>query len=153
MKNLIVLLSLFAAPLLTANETLNLNQFAQEYYQKMMATQAPDADHKTLETYLALLTDDVASTHLPYVTDDTRSLDGKKTMKQGMSFYLGSHTEFNSELLDVFIFNTTAVAIRYKKSAKGIHPQNNQAISYSQTMMEILEIENGKVAIIRKYHE
>ena len=67
--------------------------------------------------------------------------------------YLGSHTEYNAELFDVFTFNNSAVAIRYKNSVKGIHPQSKQPIAYTQIMMEVLEIENGKVAVIRKYHE
>ena len=66
---------------------------------------------------------------------------------------LGAHTEYNAELLDVFTFNHSAIAIRYKNYAKGVHPQNNQPIEYSQVMMEVLEIENGKIAVIRKYHE
>ncbi len=74
-------------------------------------------------------------------------------MRKGMTFYLGAHTEYNAELIDVFVFNNSAVAIRYKNHAKGIHPENNQEIEYSQTMMEVLEIEHGKVAVIRKYHE
>ncbi|MFT6992440.1 MAG: hypothetical protein ACJASL_004440 [Paraglaciecola sp.] len=74
-------------------------------------------------------------------------------MRKGMLFYLGAHTEYSAELLDVFIFNHSAVAIRYKNSAKGILPQNNQPIVYTQIMMEVLEMEEGQVAVIRKYHE
>lgn len=137
-----------------ANESkVDLKEFAQQYFNTMAASQAPNATVKELENYLALLTDDVGHSHLPYVTDDSRLPDGKQAMRKGMSFYLGAHTEYKAELLDVFTFNDSAVAIRYKNSAKGIHPQNKQAISYVQTMMEVLEIENGKVAVIRKYHE
>ena len=70
-----------------------------------------------------------------------------------MTFYLGAHSEYNATLLNVFVFNQSAIAIRYKNYAKGIHPQNSQAIEYSQIMMEILEMEGDKVAVIRKYHE
>ena len=45
------------------------------------------------------------------------------------------------------------MAIRYKNSAKGIHPESKQSLAYTQIMMEVLEMENGKVAVIRKYHE
>lgn len=131
----------------------DLKQFAQVYFSTMVSTQAPNATEKELEAYLALLTDDVGHAHLPYVTDDSRSPDGKQAMRNGMTFYLGAHTEYQAELLDVFIFNDSAVAIRYKDSAKGFHPQLKKAFSFTQTMMELLEIENGKVAVIRKYHE
>lgn len=74
-------------------------------------------------------------------------------MRKGMTYYLGSHTEYKAELLNMFIFNDSAIAIRYKHSAKGIHPDNKKYLEYTSIMMEVLEIENGKVGMIRKYHE
>ncbi|KUM55037.1 nuclear transport factor 2 family protein [Rheinheimera sp. EpRS3] len=153
-KLLFVTLSVFMSLSVSATETkLDLDAFARQYFAAMVATQAPDATKQDLENYLALLTDDIGHSHLPYVTDDSREPDGKQAMRKGMTFYLGAHTEHKAELLDVFTFNQSAVAIRYSNSAKGIHPQHKQAISYSQIMMEVLEIENGKVAVIRKYHQ
>jgi hypothetical protein len=140
-------------PVLASNDELDLKAFAQTYFETMVATQKPDATEKELEAYLALLTDDIGPSHLPFMTDDSRLPDGKQSMRKGMTFYLGVHTEHKAELLDVFTFNNSAIAIRYSNSAKGIHPQNNQEMSYSQIMMEVLEMENGKVAVIRKYHE
>ncbi|MFD2165886.1 nuclear transport factor 2 family protein [Thalassotalea euphylliae] len=155
MKTLLILsfTVLFSSSLFANEEKIDLNAFAKLYFDKMVATQAPAATEKELEEYLALLTDDVGHSHLPWVTDDSRLPSGKEDKRKGMTFYLGAHTEYQAELLDVFTFNQSAVAIRYKNYAKGIHPQNNQPIEYSQTMMEVLEIEDGKVAVIRKYHE
>src|SRR5690606_20319424 len=77
-----------------ATETeIDLNAFAQQYFKAMVATQAPDAAAQDLENYLALLTDDIGHSHLPYVTDDSRQPDGKQAMRKGMTFYLGAHTE------------------------------------------------------------
>ncbi len=150
---LLALTILFANPLIAKESKIDLNAFAKLYFDKMVATQMPGASEKELEAYLALLTDDVGHSHLPWATDDSRLPSGKADKRKGMTFYLGAHTEYKAELLDVFAFNQSAVAIRYKNYAKGIHPQNNQPIEYSQTMMEVLEIEDGKVAVIRKYHE
>ncbi|WP_024604024.1 MULTISPECIES: hypothetical protein [unclassified Pseudoalteromonas] len=136
-----------------AQEPLDLNTFAQQYYKTMTATQAPNAGAKELEAYLALLTDDIGNQYIPYQPDDSRTPDGKKQMRKGMSFYLGAHTLFESTLLNTFVFNDTGFAIRYKNYVKGIHPQNKQPIEYTSTMMEVIEIESGKVAMIRKYHE
>lgn len=136
-----------------AEEPVDLKAFALQYFNAMVATQAPNATKQDIENYLALLTDDVGHSHLPYVTDDSRLPDGKEAMRKGMTFYLAAHTEYKAELLDVFTFNHSAVAIRYSNRVKGIHPQNNQPLSYAQTMMEVLEIEDGKVAVIRKYHQ
>ena len=153
-KYVFVALSVFVSASLSAKESkVDLKELAQKYFDTMVATQAPNATEKELEVHLKLLTDDVGHSHLPWVTDDSRLPDGKEAMRKGMTFYLGSHTEYNAELLDVFTFNHSAIAIRYKNYAKGIHPQNNQPVEYSQVMMEVLEIENGKIAVIRKYHE
>ncbi len=130
-----------------------LKQLAQDYFQVMVASQAPSATKKELEAYLALLTDDVGHQHLPYEVDDRRLPDGKESMRKGMTYYLGAHTEYQAKLLNTFIFNDSAIAIRYQHSAKGIHPDNNQAIAYTSVIMEVLEVEEGKVARIRKYHE
>lgn len=155
MKQLVLLITAMVLSVTlsaTENET-DLNALAHEYFDKMVASQMPNATTKELEQYLALLTDDVGHTHLPWQVDDARLPDGKKSMREGMTFYLGAHTEYSAELLNVFTFNQTAIAIRYKNHAKGIHPQNNQPVEITETMLEVLEIENGKVAVIRKYHE
>lgn len=144
---------LFTTSLLANDSSIDLNSFAKLYFDKMVATQMPNASEKELEEYLSFLKDDVGHSHLPWVADDTRYPDGKESKRKGMTFYLGAHTEYKAELLNVFTFNQSAIAIRYKHYAKGIHPQNSQSIEYTRTMMEVLEMEDGKVAVIRKYHE
>lgn len=144
---------LFTPQLLAKDSSFDLNAFGKLYFDKMVATQKPNATTRDLEEYLSLLTDDVGHSHLPWVVDDTRYSDGKEAKRKGMMFYLGAHTEYKAELLNVFTFNQSAVAIRYKHRAKGIHPQNNQPIEYTRTMMEVLEMDGEKVAVIRKYHE
>jgi len=149
----IIIISVIYAISISQSYAQDLNAFAQNYFDKMVATQAPNATPEDLENYLSLLTDDIGHSHLPWVTDDSRLPDGKEQMRKGMTFYLGSHDYYKAELLDVFVFNTSAIAIRYKDHAKGIHPQTKQAHEYQNVMMEVLELEDGKVAIIRKYHE
>lgn len=155
MRNILLLSFslLFSSPLFAEESKTDLHAFANLYFEKMVATQSPQATEKELEEYLALLTDDVGHSHLPWVTDDSRLPSGKADMRKGMTFYLGAHTEYKAELLDVFTFNQSAIAIRYHNYAKGVHPENKQPVEYAQTMMEVLEIEDGKVAVIRKYHE
>jgi len=155
-KLILVCFSLLLVSGVSASEVeteIDLKKFAQKYFDAMVATQAPNATEKDLENYLKLLTDDVGHSHLPWVVDDSRLPDGKESMRKGMTFYLAAHTEYQAELLNLFTFNQSAIAIRYRHHAKGIHPQNKQPIEYTTVMMEVLEIENGKVAVIRKYHE
>ena len=149
---LLILLGSLISGIAAANPP-DMQQLAQRYFEAMVATQAPSATEKDIDAYLALLTDDVGHSHLPWVTDDSRLPDGKAMMKKGMMFYLGAHTEHKASLLDVFVFNHSAIAIRYKNHAKGIHPESKQAIEYTNIMMEVLELEGDKVAVIRKYHE
>jgi len=77
-KLLFVTLSVFISLSVSATETkLDLDAFARQYFAAMVATQAPDATEQDLENYLALLTDDIGHSHLPYVTHDSREPDGK----------------------------------------------------------------------------
>ena len=155
MKKLLLggVLLLLATQVSAEQQPTDLKAFAELYFAKMVASQAPKAGSEELEAYLALLTDDVGHSHLPWVTDDARLPDGKAKMREGMTFYLGAHTEYSATLLNVFTFNDSAIAIRYQNMAKGVHPQSKQYLEYEEIMMEVLELENGKVAVIRKYHE
>ena len=153
MKYLLLITLLLGSSFSVASKKLDLEKFAHTYFKLMTDTQSPNASTVELEKYLSLLTDDIGHSHLPYVVDDSRLPDGKESMRKGMTYYLGAHTKYEATLLDVFIFNNSAIAIRYKNYAKGVHPQNKQPIEYSQTMMEVLELEGDKVAVIRKYHE
>jgi len=121
----LVLVATFSA---RAEEPFDLKAFAQHYYKTMTATQAPNAGAKQLEAYLNLLSDDVGSQHIPYQFDDSRAADGKELMRKGMSFYLGAHTHYESELLNTFTFNDSGFAIRYKNHAKAFtHKANRQS--------------------------
>ncbi len=146
-----VALMCMSASVLAANK--ELETLAQQYFSTMVATQAPSATHKEIEAFLALLSEDVGSQHIPFQPDDTRAPDGKENMRKGMTFYLAAHTEYEAKLLDTFIFNNSGFAIRYSHHAKGIHPQNQQPIEYSQTIMDVIEVEEGKIVMIRKYHQ
>ncbi len=151
LKSLIA--GLMLIPSLSTFADTDLHVFAEEYFTRWTASQAPDATTAQLEAYLDLLAEDVGHTHLPWVTDDARLPDGKAAMREGMAFYLGAHTAYEAELLDVHVFNTSAIAIRYRHKASGIHPESKQAIAYEEVMMELLEMDNGKVGVIRKYDE
>ncbi|MEW6992508.1 nuclear transport factor 2 family protein [Colwelliaceae bacterium 6441] len=150
---LIFTVSSFVVQANEVSEARKLTTFAHEYFNKMVATQMPTASEKELDDYLTLLTDDVGHAHLPWVVDDSRYPDGKQKMKKGMTYYLGAHTEFRAKLLSIYTFNNSAIAIRYQKWIKGVHPQTGKIIDSAKTFMEVLELEDGKVAVIRKYHE
>ena len=130
----------------------DLSELGKEYFLAWAATQAPDATEKDLEHYLSFLKADVAHQHLPYDSDDSRLPDGKESIREGMRFYLGSHSEHEATLNQVIPAHN-AITITYTTSSKGIHPQTNELIELHYSTMEVLEIEDGKVAVIRKYEE
>ena len=126
--------------------------FGIDYFNAWTATQRPTATKENIEHYLSFLTEDVGHQHLPYDPDDTRNPDGKENMREGMGYYLGAHTEYSGKLIS----NTSGhdvVVIKYQTSSKGIHPKTKEVITQNYLTLEVLEIESGKVSVIRKYSE
>lgn len=146
-------LVLISGTIYAANaEEFNPEKFAKDYFNAWAATQSPTATKENIEYYLSFLTEDVGHQHLPYDPDDTRSSDGKENMREGMSYYLGGHTEYSGKLIS-HTDGHDVVVIKYETSSKGIHPQTKQEITQNFLTLEVLEIENGKVSVIRKYSE
>jgi hypothetical protein len=133
-------------------EAFNPEEFAKDYFKAWTATQSPGATKEDLEHYLSFLSEDVGHQHLPYDSDDTRSSNGKKNIREGMSYYLGGHTEYSGKLIS-HTNGYGVVVIKYETSSKGIHPQTKQVIVQNYLTVEVLEIESGKVSVIRKYSE
>ena len=133
-------------------QAFNPEEFAKDYFKAWTATQSPTAKIEDLEQYLALLSDDVGHQHLPYDPDDARSSEGKKNMREGMIYYLGGHTEYSAKLIS-HTLGHGVVVIKYETSSKGIHPQTKEIIEQNFLTVEVLEIEDDKVSVIRKYSE
>lgn len=152
MKKLIIALMglvLFSPAMLADN--FDYDAFVKAYYEAEVKTQQPDATAEDLEHYLSFLTDDVGNQHFPNAPDDSREPDGKALMRKGMSRYLGVHSEYKAELID-YQHGYNAVAIKHKFSAKGKRSDGSD-FSYSKVALDVLELENGKVSVIRRYSE
>lgn len=126
------------------------NAFAKHYFDAWKATQKVGATEQALDAYLALLAEDVGHVHAPYDNDDTRHSSGKADMREGMRYYLGSHVAYEAELLDVIIGHNV-VTIKYLTRSAGVHPQTKETLQLEYETVEVLEMEDGKVAVIRKY--
>jgi len=154
MKSLIALIlaSLLVLPAMATTEqaSFNYDAFTQQYFAAWKNVQKPNATKADLEQYLALLTDDIGYQHLPYSNDDTRAPDGKAMMRKGMSYYLGIHTEYSAQLTNS-AYGDNVIMIEFTTQAKGIHPDNGQAIVINNRVFEVLEIEKGQVSVIRHY--
>lgn len=127
-------------------------KFAEDYFDAWVSTQSPTASEADLERYLSFLAEDVGHQHLPYDPDDARISTGKQDMREGMGYYLGAHTEYKARLIS-HMSGHEVVVIKYETFSKGIHPQTKQENSLHYVTVEILEIENGLVSVIRKYSE
>lgn len=145
--------SFFFSALVLANDAeINLDVFGQKYFDLWVATQAHNAAKEDIDHYLNLLVADVGHQHLPYDSDDSRDLDGKKSMRKGMLYYLGGHTEHSATLTSITTGHNVIV-IKYDTISKGVHPQTKKEVEFSYDTTEVLEIEAGKVSVIRKYSE
>lgn len=129
----------------------NYDAFVKAYYQAEVMTQQPHATKEDLEHYLSFLTDDVGYQHFPNAPDDSREPNGKAMLRKGMSYYLGASTEYKSEIID-YQYGFNVVSIKQKFSAKGKRPDGSE-FSFSKIALDVLELENGKVSVIRRYSE
>lgn len=135
----------------TLADDFDYDAFVKAYYHAEVMTQQPNATKADLEHYLSFLTEDVGNQHFPNAPDDSREPNGKAMMRKGMSYYLGVHSEYQAELID-YQYGFNAVSIKHKFSAKGKRPDGSD-FSYSKVALDVLELENGKVSVIRRYSE
>lgn len=158
MRKIVVLMSwlvLFVTATTTAtanSDEFDGEKFARDYFDAWKATQSPQAKESDIQDYLSLLKNDVGHQHLPYDPDATREPEGKHRMLQGMLYYLGTHTQYTATLKSV-VSGYKVVVINYHTQSSGTHPQSGEVMQLSYDTVEVLEIEDGKVAVIRKYSE
>ncbi|WP_394495852.1 nuclear transport factor 2 family protein [Shewanella sp. ENK2] len=124
--------------------------FTQDYFEAWKGSQKPDATKEDLEHYLSFLTDDVGYQHLPWSDDDSRQPDGKAALRKGMTYYLASHDEYSAKLTNQ-AYGHNVIMIEFHTVAKGVHPDNGQVTHHDNGSFEVLEIDNGKVSVIRHY--
>ena len=130
----------------------HLELLGQKYFDLWVRTQAPNATEKDVENYLDILVQDIGHQHLPYDSNDYRELGGKKSMREGMLFYLRGHTEHSATLISITT-GYNVIVIKYETVSKGVHPETKQVVKSSYETIEVLEVEADKVSIIRKYSE
>ncbi|WP_235282251.1 hypothetical protein [Thalassotalea sp. ND16A] len=147
---LVSFMLLLPFPARSAEQEFNYDDFINNYFAAWVNVQNPKASTDDLEHYLSFLTDDVGYQHLPYSTDDSRQEDGKKGLRKGMTYYLGIHTEYSAKLTNT-AYGHNVIMIEFDTQAKGVHPDNGQLMTFNHHSFEVLEIDNGKVSVIRHY--
>jgi hypothetical protein len=144
-----VLITCLSTNVLANEDMVDYDKFFQEYYKTKVKTQQPNASKEDLEHYLSFLTDDVGNQHFPNAPDDSREPDGKEMMRKGMTHYLGVHTSYDSKLIE-YIVGYNSIAFKHSYSAKGLRSDGSE-FSYSKVVLDVIELENGKVSVIRRY--
>ena len=123
--------------------------FTNQYFEKWNKTQKPGANKQDLENYLSLLTEDVAWQHLPYQPNDERKPDGKQNLRQGMTRWLAANTKYKAELIDM-MFGDNVVIIKFTAKLQ-FNDNDGNVVNKERHYTDVLELENGKVCIIRRY--
>ena len=150
-----ILFSLAISPFAVAGDVDGLHSLALQYFEAKVATQQPDATAEDLEAYLALLTDNVGYEHKPYRLLDQNREDqesGKQRMREGMTYYLGGNEKFTAELDSVAVGHN-AIAIQYSGTHEFRRGGEGPILIEQYTLMEVLEIVDGRVSIIREYND
>ncbi len=153
MKKVVLFITLLINFLLTiqAQEiAFNSETFAQEYFDAWNKTQAPNASEIDLENYLTLLTNDVAYQHLPYDNTDTREPDGKELLRKGMNRWRGANTSYKAKLIEVN-YGHNVVVIKYQAIMTVVDEKTGNERTIERNNIEVLELDQAKVAVIRKY--
>lgn len=133
-----------------AQDTLSPETFANTYFETWNKTQSPTATIKDLENFLALLTDDVALIHPPYDMTDTREPNGKAIIRKGMTRWLGANTSYTAKLIEI-TYGYEAIVIKYQAEMTYKDETTGEEKRIVRNNLEVLELDQGKVAIIRKY--
>ena len=134
----------------SANESMSKRSaFAEKYFAAWNITQKPNSTSEELEAYLELLTDDVAWQHLPYQPDDTRKPEGKQNLRKGMAQWLGVNTEYTAELTNTII-GQNIIVLKFNALVKFANTEG-KIITRKRDYTDVLELDNGKVSLIRRY--
>ncbi|PKG80681.1 hypothetical protein CXF85_21420 [Colwellia sp. 75C3] len=150
LSSLLGLLFVFPIMVNAKEQSFDYEKFTNEYFAAWTNVQKPQATKQDLEHYLTFLTDDIGYQHLPYSNDDSRAPDGKVMLRKGMNYYLGIHTQYQAKLTNKS-FGHNVIMIEFRTKAKGIHPDNGQEILIDNSVLEVFEIEQGKISVIRHY--
>ncbi len=73
-------------------------------------------------------------------------------MREGMTHYLGGHSEYSAKLLNSTYLGDQVVVVEYQTYSKGKRP-SGEVVEQKHITMEVLELEDHKITVIRKYSE
>ena len=120
------------------------------YFSAWQKSQQPYASRADLEHYLTFLTEDAAWQHLPYATSDERISGGKEKIRQGMIRWLGSHESYHAELIKAHE-SAHFIILEFISEATIKNANTGKIETIKRHYLDVLELENSKVAVMRRY--
>lgn len=132
------------------NTKFNPENFANTYFTAWNKTQTPEASELDLENFLKLLTEDVALQHLPYQKTDERKPNGKEVLREGMNRWRGANTSYSAKLINVN-YGHNVIILKYQAIMTVLNEKTGKERTITRNNVEVLELDQGKVSIIRKY--
>ncbi len=144
--------SILSIPIQASDAGFDYESFVSAYFAAWLNVQKPNAQPTDLENYLEFFTDDVGYQHLPYSNDDSRLPDGKEAMRKGMSYYLGKHSKYLATLNNQS-YGYNVIVIEYTSNSEGIHPDTGELATNESKVLEILELDDDKISVLRHYSE
>lgn len=146
----LTLLITYVTPSIAQNANFNPEVFANTYFLAWNKTQMPEASEEDLENFLALLTEDVALQHLPYDTTDEREPNGKEVIRTGMSRWRGANTSYTAKLIEIN-HGHNVIILKYQAIMTIQDEKTRKERTITRNNIEVLELDKGKVSVIRKY--
>jgi ketosteroid isomerase-like protein len=146
----LTLLITYVTPSIAQNANFNPEVFANTYFSAWNKTQMPEASEEDLENFLALLTEDVALQHLPYDTTDEREPNGKEVIRTGMSRWRGANTSYTAKLIEIN-HGHNVIILKYQAIMTIQDEKTRKERTITRNNIEVLELDKGKVSVIRKY--
>jgi ketosteroid isomerase-like protein len=134
----------------STSDAKNSDELASRYFEAWIESQQPSASMKDIEHLTSFMTDDVAWQHSPYAKSDDRTKGGKEKLQAGMMQWLGSHQSYSAELLKLHSSKDYFI-IEFRSTAMIKDGNSNQLKELKRHYLDILEMDGGRVAIIRRY--
>lgn len=131
-------------------ESFNAETFATEYFKAWNNTQKPSATNKDLAHFLTFLTDDVAYQHLPYRESKGRKADGKEKLRKGMEKWLGTTSHYKATLTNT-LYDHNLMVLQYVAHIGVVNLDDGSTKQITRYRTDVMELDNGKVSVIRKY--
>ena len=131
-------------------ESTTVDALAEDYFEAWQNSQKPAATKTDLEHYLSFLTEDAAWQHIPYQTSDERVAGGKQNIRDGMTQWLGSHETYQAKMIRM-VNKEHFIILEFESEATIEDGETGEIKSIKRHYLDVLELDDSRVAVVRRY--